>query len=276
MCEIKHIDFYAGDWISGNTSLTLEERGLFITACALIYANGGPVERERLHRACGVHGRTFNAILGRLLALGKLYEEDGKIGQKRAENELKKARKRLEKWAKNLDNTIKPNGYDDRAESNARASLTTNHQLEPKADALGEDAHARATPPQIPDRKIQRGQAKEGFAEDWMPDEEGEMFAINRGYSQAWIIDEAERCRDHYRARGAVFVDLAAVWRGWVRTAREFEQRQGGTNGRHKLSARDTLHLAGQLAAQDLDRQLGIVSDYYPANVALLDRYGSH
>jgi len=275
MCEIKHIDFYAGDWISGTTALSLEERGLFITACAMIYGNGGPVERDRLHRACGVHGRTFNAILGRLLALGKLYEEAGKIGQKRAENELKKARKRLEKWAKNLDIPIKPNGYADRAAGNARASLTTNHH--PKADALGEVARARAIPPDPPDRKISPGQAKEGFAADWLPDEEGELFALDRGYSQAWVIEEAERCRDHYRARGTVFVDLAAVWRGWVRTAREFEQRsQGGTNGRHQLSARDTLHLAGQLAAQDLDRQLGIVSDSYPADVALLDRYGPH
>lgn len=160
MCEIKHVDFYAGDWLAGTASLTLEERGLYITACAEIYNRGEPVERDRLQRACGVHGRTFNAILKRLLGLGKLTECDGKIGQKRAENELKKARKRAEKWLKNLHNGAKSSTYASRAEGNARVlPPTTNHQeesglstesLEPKEEsAKTAQAPFAAVPPTV-------------------------------------------------------------------------------------------------------------------------------
>lgn len=165
MCDIKHVDFYAGDWISGTASLTLEERGLYITACALIYDNGGPVDRDRLKRACGVHGRTFSAILGRLLDLGKLFEIGGKIGQKRAENELKKARNRLEKWLKNLDNTEKSATYADRAGGNARRNLpTTNYQEEerdPKGSWSNGPEPGRSTEPDTRAEEAEKAEARE-------------------------------------------------------------------------------------------------------------------
>lgn len=131
MCEIKHVDFYASDWLGGTAGLTLEQRGFFITACAAIYDNGGPVERAYLKQLCGVHGHTFNAILDKLLKLGKLVEIGGKIGQKRAQKELKKASNRVQKWLKNVDKSENSKAYADRAGGNARAlPPTTNHQRE--------------------------------------------------------------------------------------------------------------------------------------------------
>lgn len=123
MPKICHVDFFADDWLSGTSELSLAERGLYITACALIYSRGEPVEREHLHRVCAVHGRTFNTLLDRLLALGKLVEEGGKIGQKRAEKELKKARNRLEKWSKNFDNVANSDSYADRAGGKPPATI---------------------------------------------------------------------------------------------------------------------------------------------------------
>lgn len=157
VCEIKHVDFYASDWNDGTCDLTLEERGLYITAIAQIYSRGGPVERDRLKRACGVHGRTFNAILGRLLALGKLTECDGKISQKRAEKELKNARNRVKKWLKNLENPEKSDTWFGRAGGNARTyPPTTNHQ-EDTSEAYASEGAADATPPDPspPDAQIE-------------------------------------------------------------------------------------------------------------------------
>jgi uncharacterized protein YdaU (DUF1376 family) len=117
MTKVRHVDFYPDDWIAGTSELTLDERGLYITACALIYSRGEAVTIDHLHRVSGVHGRTFKTILGRLVALGKLTVADGMVAQKRCEKELKTSRKRVEKWLKNLDNPEKSDTYGNRADT---------------------------------------------------------------------------------------------------------------------------------------------------------------
>ena len=170
---------------------------MFITACALISARGELVTKEHLHRVCGVHGRTFKAVLGRLLALGKLYEIDGKIGQKRAEKELKNARKRVEKWLKNLDNPAKPNGYDPRAVGNARAHQppTTNKNLDQPSQPR-ESSPAGA-------REGAAGAEEAGLAgcskisDEWI--EEARAERQRRGLCEVDLRKEAEKAEDHWR-----------------------------------------------------------------------------
>ena len=218
MCEIKHVDFYPSDWLEGTSELTLEERGMYITAVALISARGEMVTRENLHRVCGVHGRTFNAVLGRLLALGKLYEIDGKIGQKRAEKELKNARKRAEKWLKNLDNPIKPNGYDDRAAGNARAhqppaTITKNLDSSQASQDSSPACAREGDPPEeaglagLADFKISDEWKKEAAdARDAAGQPAVDMDAEARKAEARW---EREPPRNRHRA-----------WLGWAATAR--------------------------------------------------------
>lgn len=139
MCDIKHVDVYPTDFIAEMADLTLEERGVYATAYMLISAAGGPVERDRLKQACSVHGRTFRRVVDRLLALGKLKEEAGKIGEKRAENGRKNAEKRVEKWLKNLDNVGKSTTYADRAPGNARAKGNQEPPLKDSSNLKGEE-----------------------------------------------------------------------------------------------------------------------------------------
>ena len=103
--KVRRVDFYPDDWIAGTVDLTLEERGVYITACALIYSRGGPIERAHLRNACPGHGRPFNAALRRLLDIGKLAADGNLIDQRRCEAELHAAHSRIEKWTKNLSNS---------------------------------------------------------------------------------------------------------------------------------------------------------------------------
>lgn len=95
-CKVNHVDFYQADWLGGTVGLTLEERGFYITACAMIYQIGDGVPIDDLRRACSVDGRVFKRVLGRLVEAQKLEERDGKIYQKRCAKELAKAVSRLQ------------------------------------------------------------------------------------------------------------------------------------------------------------------------------------
>lgn len=110
MEKVRRINFHAEDWLVGTTSLDLAERGLYITACALIYAHGGPVALSDLRAACRGHGNAFNRALRRLIDLGKLTEKGKEIGQKRCENELEIARKRIVNGKENVSKRWENNG----------------------------------------------------------------------------------------------------------------------------------------------------------------------
>jgi hypothetical protein len=215
MTDVCHVDFYGRDWLAGTIELTLEQRGMLATAEALIYSRGGPVTREHLHRACGVHGRTFNAILGRLLALGKLVESDGKIFQNRAEKELKKARNRLEKWSKNLDNSTKPNGYDYRAEGNARAFLATNQNPVKNQPTQPEDSSpARAREAAPPEEAGLAGCSK--ISEEWIVEAQAERDRL--GLIVVDLRKEAEKTVAYWRDHPPDYPH--AAWLGRARRAR--------------------------------------------------------
>jgi uncharacterized protein YdaU (DUF1376 family) len=107
--------------------LTNAERGLYITACALIYSAGGPIERQHLRSACSDHGNSFNRQLQRLVTLGKLIENGSEIDNKRCENELENARKRGEKARENGAKGGRPNGLENPTVF-AAEKLTINHQ----------------------------------------------------------------------------------------------------------------------------------------------------
>src|SRR6185312_2038111 len=67
MGKVRHIDWYSDEWIAGTYELTNAERGLYITACCLIYSVGGPITRDRLRAACRDHGHAFSRQLDTLI-----------------------------------------------------------------------------------------------------------------------------------------------------------------------------------------------------------------
>lgn len=93
--KVRRIDFYPDEWIAGTVSLDNATRGLYITACALIYSHGGPIEIDHLKCASGDHGHAFKRQLDLLIRLGKLIVNGTQIANKRAINELQTAVKRI-------------------------------------------------------------------------------------------------------------------------------------------------------------------------------------
>lgn len=95
--KVRRVDFSSGDWLGGTAGLSLEERGFYITACALIYTAESAIERNILRRACpaDISLRTFNRLLKRLVSLGKLTVEDDLVDNHRCEKEIARARRRM-------------------------------------------------------------------------------------------------------------------------------------------------------------------------------------
>ena len=152
MGKVRHIDWYADEWIAGTLELGNAERGLFITTCCLIYSTGGPITRDRLRAACRMeHGLAFNRQLDALIKAGKLQVNGEQITNKRCVNELQKAENRSAKARQNggeggrprkENNDVgKPDGFHD--EKLTTNLPTTNHQPEKPSSEGSKRAQTR-------------------------------------------------------------------------------------------------------------------------------------
>lgn len=93
--KVRRVDFYPDDWIAGTVGLDALERGIYITACAMIYSHGGPIRKDELKRCSGCHGNAYRRALARLVDLGKIIENEADFDVKRCGIELEKARIRV-------------------------------------------------------------------------------------------------------------------------------------------------------------------------------------
>lgn len=125
--KIHTVDFHADEWIAGTIELSLEEEGLYIHICALIYSRGGPIQVGVLKNR--VHGNKLRALLSRLEAAGKIIRNGSEIDQKRARKELETAEKRVRKLRENGAKGGRPNGLA-KPNGSYHQPPTTNHQEE--------------------------------------------------------------------------------------------------------------------------------------------------
>lgn len=131
MRKIRHFDFYPDEWLTGTAELDAAERGLYITACSLIYSNGGAITVERLRAACPCdHGLAFSRQLRRLIELGKLTENGPRITNERCENEIRKSEERVAKAQRNGTKGGRPSGLakPDGSSDEKLAGASSNHQ----------------------------------------------------------------------------------------------------------------------------------------------------
>jgi uncharacterized protein YdaU (DUF1376 family) len=117
----RRVDFWPDEWIAGTFGLDNAERGLYITACALIYSHGGPIPIEHLKAACPDHGHAFKRQLNQLLSTDKLSLNDGQIDNKRCAKELQKVVTRAAKDRQNDPQSADANGLEPYARGGARA-----------------------------------------------------------------------------------------------------------------------------------------------------------
>jgi len=185
--NIPHVDFFPSDWLVGTSDLSLEERGLYITACALIYCRRGPVTREHLRNQCPVHKRVFNRLLESLKALGKLTERDGLIDQSRCQRELNRARNRIE--------SARSNGAKGGRPSKQTNCLDKAEGLEPPPTThhLPKESPPTLSRPSPDDRAPSAGEGDFARGQAAPAEEEGD-FKI----SEKWIEEARDERRRHH------------------------------------------------------------------------------
>lgn len=138
--KIRRVDWYADEWLSGVSSLTPEERGVYDTIINMIYSNGGPItispDWPHLFRC---HGNKLKAIIERLEKRGKIIRNGLEISQKRARNELEKAQIRVGKALENgqkggrppkeNNDLAKPGGFSDEKLTSTTTSTSTSTEV---------------------------------------------------------------------------------------------------------------------------------------------------
>lgn len=134
--KVRRVDFSADEWLAGTFELSDQDRGVYITICALIWSRGGRIPEGLLRQHCSSHGNAISASLGRLEKAGKIVRNGLEIGQKRAENELETSEKRVRNASENgsKGNKIRwGNDRDPMSPPIANHQLpTTNYQLPEK------------------------------------------------------------------------------------------------------------------------------------------------
>jgi uncharacterized protein YdaU (DUF1376 family) len=113
--KVRHVDWYADEWLAGTTALTAEERGVYITICCLIYSRGGPIPDVEADLA--------------LQEVGKIISENGHVEVRRCSREIEKALKRSSEASQNAitrwANARKTNDVED---ADAVQTRNANHQ----------------------------------------------------------------------------------------------------------------------------------------------------
>lgn len=81
---------FAGDFIAGTLALTLEEKGAYSMVLDMIYDRGEaiPDDPQWIARVCGCSTRKWKQIREKLIEVGKLWEAEGRLFNKRAEKQI--------------------------------------------------------------------------------------------------------------------------------------------------------------------------------------------
>ncbi len=222
MDRLFRIDFYPQDWLIDTARLTPEERGIYIQIVMMIYANRGPIPNDEKHLAnlCGCSTRLVRSIVNALAGKGFVQLSDGKIGQKRAENELNLKRTHLERSsnggrtsAENKRESKKNSNLDDTGQQNPVGSPS------PSPTPTAKDISPSVSP-------SKRGTR---LAADWKPDDVYANAALALGLSADRLDPVAAHFRDYWISKpgkDGVKLDWLATWRNWIR--REVDRPAGG------------------------------------------------
>lgn len=264
--KIRHVDFYHDEWLAGTATLDVVDVGVYITACAMIYSRGGPIQLEDLKRFVRCHAKVFANAFRRLVQAGKLTLTGTEVCCKRCANELETARKRVATWSQNgskggrprkeINEVAKPSG------SYARAELPTIRSKK-DSDAYASGADAPSPPPDEPVTEPipEVDHVKEIFArgKEALGQKSGSLLGqMRRRYGDIAVIDAIVACEDVGPSNPIPFF-VAALKQG-----KRLDEKR-------KLSPVEKLHLGGWLAAQDYDRKHGISRDCDAPDFALLD-----
>jgi hypothetical protein len=88
----------------------------------------------------------------------------------------------------------------------------------------------------------------------WIPNDKNVQDALDRGFTQQEIEDEADRFGNFHRSKQNRFRDWDAAWRTWLGNARKFGTTQRGTNRAGSGMAAAFASVAADIVARDKRR----------------------
>lgn len=213
---MNYFEFYAGDYLRDTGALTLAEHGAFLLLMAAYYATEKPLPSDnptlfRLVRAMSEEEQKA------ALKVAEMYfpisDEDGLRHNVRADQEIPKARARIEAARENGKRGGRP--------------------TKPKSNPVGFDPVTQQEPSGVPSTKAPHAphaintslaSATRGtrLPEDWKPSEEQIAWARSER-RDVNPITEADRFRDYWIAQPGqkgVKTNWNATWRNWVRNVK--------------------------------------------------------
>ena len=176
--------------------LTLEERGAYNSIIDLLYSRAGdvPDDDARVARMIGCHWREWKRLKSRLIVLGRISLEGGKITAKSVQESLREAadfsqdqsRRAAKRWHK-VKNTNENNGP---AIPAGNASTSTTTPTSTTTESYSEaKASGESSPPGKP-RDIKAVLFQEGLA--WLKHATGKPEAACRTLLGKWVRDHTE------------------------------------------------------------------------------------
>ena len=125
-CNIHHVAYRPKELLDDTLELEPVEKAAYHDLFMLVCLRGGPIRLELLQKTLGLHGRSLNALIHRLVDKGKIAVDangliDHFLARKVLENAVKTIRKLRENGAKGgrPKHLAKPNGYQSKTEGEA-------------------------------------------------------------------------------------------------------------------------------------------------------------
>jgi uncharacterized protein YdaU (DUF1376 family) len=145
--KVRRVDWSPADWLEGTAELSYEQEGVYVDIVNLIYARGSGVAMELIKARRKCRGDRVEALVNSLVSLGKVYRKSGVIHVKRCDDELLRARSRVDRAELAAAHRWKNNGLgnatdgDDAYASNQQTikHSTSKQQTPPKPPSRGDD-----------------------------------------------------------------------------------------------------------------------------------------
>lgn len=238
MSQSPYVPFYTSDFLAGTSGLTAATKGVYITLLCLMYETEGPLPQswDTLARRSGCSLPAFKRAVAALVDDRKLTVTDDGLWSEKCEKHIMQRHERR-----------------DSATSAAKKRWQKSEQKQRKADATASVPQCQPEPePEYKKEDLRSSQKNRGsrLPDDWVLPMEWGRWAVDEGWSEVAVRDEAARFADYWRSlsgQKATKRDWLATWRNWMRNSKK---PKGGLNGTGSFNGNGANH-TGRGSAHD-------------------------
>jgi uncharacterized protein YdaU (DUF1376 family) len=241
--KVRKIDWRPADWLRDTAGLKADVKGVYIDILSLIYSDGRAIDTDdiRLFSMLGNNKTVIKRCINELITRNFIIENDGKLTNFRAENELKVVEKRIETSVENgkkggrPSNEVKQKQSLKKPDALQNGKLTSNYQLTTNNydkdfndfwEKYGKKVHKKKT------LDLYLKARKKGISQDTLlkgiqtlylgiAEDKQNGFNRNPPSPYQWLKDE--RWEDEVKSETVILSnrDPHAMWRAWLKWYKE-------------------------------------------------------